>query len=169
MAFSYNPAVKPATYIGAKKCSMCHKKAKDGEQFKIWENSKHAKAYKSLQTAEADEIAKKAGHTTKAAETDACLECHATGYNFDASLLDKKFNVDDGVQCETCHGAGSKYKSNKIMKDRAKAVENGLIVFENDEAIKTACVKCHNEKSPTYKAFDFTKRWAEIKHNIPKS
>ncbi len=155
-------------YVGVSTCGMCHKKEKDGDQLKIWENSKHATAYKTLQTAEADKIAKEAGYETKAVETENCLKCHASGYNVDASLIGKKFSVEDGVQCETCHGPGEDYKSMKVMKSQEESVKNGLIVWANDKEIEAQCRKCHNEESPTYKEFDFAKMYDKVKHNIPK-
>jgi hypothetical protein len=146
-------------------CGMCHKTESAGKQFVIWENSKHSQAYKTLTTKEADEIAKKLGFTTKAVETENCLKCHASGYNVDASLLTDKFNISDGVQCETCHGPGSDYKSIKIMKDKKLAVENGLKIYDNPEQL---CVKCHNEESPAFKGFNFKEMWVKIEHSVPK-
>ena len=154
-----------AKYVGVKTCGMCHKKESVGQQLKIWQESKHAQAYKTLQTEEADKIAKDKGFKTKAAETPECLKCHVSGYNVDPSLLGKKFKIEDGVQCETCHGPGSEYKSKKVMEDKKLAVEKGLMVFDN---IETLCVKCHNEESPVFKGFNFEERWAKIKHNIPE-
>ena len=156
-----------AQFIGAKSCGMCHKKADQGEQLKIWEESGHANAYKTLQSEEADKIAAKLGHETKAVETEACLKCHATGYNADASLLGKKFSVEDGVQCETCHGAGSEYKSKKTMEDHAKSVAAGMTEYADEAAIEAQCKTCHNEDSPTYKAFDFKEKWPKIAHPVP--
>ncbi len=164
---SNNPLKDKHKYIGVKKCGMCHKKAKDGEQLKVWKGSDHAKAYKSLTTAEADEIAKKAGFSTPAAETEQCLKCHVTGYNTDAKMKKKSFKMEDGVQCEKCHGPGSDYKSMKTMKSREKSVEKGLIVYENEAAIEKMCKGCHNEESPTYKPFVFKEKWAKVKHYIP--
>ena len=85
-----------------------------------------------------------------------------------ASLLGKNFKVEEGVQCESCHGAGEKYKKKSIMKDHAKSVAAGLTEFKDKAPIEKLCVTCHNKKSPTFKDFDFEKRWAEIAHNIPK-
>ena len=144
---------------------MCHKSEKAGQQLSIWENSLHSKAYKTLQTEKADKIAKEKGFTTKAAETPECLKCHASGYNVDASMLDKKFSVEDGVQCETCHGPGSDYKSMKIMKNKEEAVANGLKLYEKPEDL---CITCHNAESPTAVEFDFATMWAKIKHNKPE-
>jgi hypothetical protein len=152
-------------YAGTKMCGMCHKTESAGKQFVIWENSKHAQAYKSLTTPEADNIAKEKGFNTKAVETEYCLKCHTSGYNVDASLLTDKFNISDGVQCETCHGPGSDYKTIKIMKDKKSAVENGLKIYDKPEEL---CVKCHNEESPAFKGFNFKEMWAKIEHSVPK-
>ena len=159
----YYPS-KPS-YVGTKVCGMCHKKEDVGQQLKIWESSKHSQAYKTLKTEKADKVAKEKGFKTKAVETKECLKCHASGYDVDKSLLGEKFSVEDGVQCETCHGPGSEYKTKKIMEDRKLAVENGLFLHEKPEVF---CKKCHNEESPFYKAFDFKEMWAKIKHDRPK-
>ncbi len=167
-SFSTILAQKAPTFIGVKKCGMCHKKDKSGAQLKIWKDSKHANAFKTLQTAEADKIVADKGLKTKAAETPECLACHATGYDLDAKMLGKNFKVEEGVQCESCHGAGNDYKSKKIMKDHAKSVAKGMVEYKDKKAIETQCVTCHNDKSPTFKEFDFEKRWAEIAHPVPK-
>jgi hypothetical protein len=153
------------SYVGVKTCVMCHKSDKQGQQQSIWENSKHSKAFETLLTEKAEQIAKEKGFETKASETEACLKCHATGFNVDATLLGKKFNVEQGVQCETCHGPGSDYKSKKIMKDREKAVANGLILYENPEEL---CISCHNTESPTYVDFNYAEKLEKIKHNKPE-
>ena len=152
------------SYVGVKKCKMCHKSKKAGQQFVIWQKTKHAKAYENLKTDKANQIAKEKGFTTPAVETPECLKCHATGYNVDASLLGKKFKVEDGVQCETCHGPGSDYKKKSIMKDKAKAVANGLKLYEKPEEL---CMTCHNAESPTYVDFKFDEYWNKIKHPVP--
>jgi excinuclease UvrABC ATPase subunit len=152
-------------YVGTNTCGMCHKKEDVGSQLSIWEGSRHANAYKTLQSAEADAIAIEKGFTTKAAETEACLKCHVSGYNIDASLKADKFMMSEGVQCETCHGPGSAYKTKKIMESRQLSVENGLLVYASAEEL---CVSCHNEESPSYKGFNFEEMWEMIKHPNPK-
>lgn len=159
---------KDPKFIGVKKCSMCHKSAKQGEQLKIWEASAHANAYKTLQSAESDKIAADMGIKGKAVEAVECLKCHASGYDVDQALLDKKFKIEDGVQCETCHGAGSEYKSMKVMKDHAKSVAAGMTDYTAEGAAEAQCKTCHNEESPTYKPFDFAKKWEMIAHPVPE-
>ncbi|MEX2116115.1 MAG: multiheme c-type cytochrome [Bacteroidota bacterium] len=154
-------------YIGTKMCAPCHRTEKQGKQMEIWQKSKHAEAYKALTTAEADKIAKSKGSDKPAAETAACLECHVT--QADAKLVEKTFNKQDGVQCETCHGAGSAFKSIPVMKDHAKSVAAGMTEFKDEAAIEAKCKTCHNEKSPTFKGFKFGEYWSKIKHPVPKA
>lgn len=156
-------------YEGTQVCGTCHKTEKQGQQLKIWSESKHAGAYKTLMTEAADKIAKDKGLTTKAVESPECLSCHASGYNVaDPKLVGAKFKIEDGVQCETCHGPGSAYKSLKIMKVREESVKNGLVVWKDKTEMENGCKGCHNEKSPTFKEFKFEEMWAKIAHPVPK-
>lgn len=152
------------SFVGVSVCSPCHKTEKQGKQVEIWEKSKHAEAFKTLQTEKADSIAKSLGHATPAAETIACLKCHASGYDTEKTFIGEKFDVKDGVQCETCHGPGSNYKSLKIMKDRELAIKNGLKMYDKPE---TLCTGCHNSESPTFAGFEFAAMWDKIKHPVP--
>ncbi|NCS81743.1 MAG: cytochrome C554 [Ignavibacteria bacterium CG22_combo_CG10-13_8_21_14_all_37_15] len=156
---------KAHSFVGAATCGMCHKSEKAGKQLDIWSKSKHAQAYKTLQTKEADAVAKEKGFETPAAKTEACLKCHAVGYNLDAALLGAKFKVEDGVQCESCHGAGSDYKDMKVMKNRDDAVSKGLVMPGD---IEKFCITCHNSESPSFKGFNYTEMWSKINHSIPE-
>ncbi len=158
---------QPYGFEGVQVCAVCHKTEKQGQQLKIWQESKHALAYKTLQSPEADKIAMKL-YNKKAVEAKECLKCHASGNGIDAKLLGAKFKIEDGVQCETCHGPGSAYKSMKVMKSREESIKNGLIVWKDNAEIKAGCVKCHNPESPTYVEFKFNDMWAKIAHPTPK-
>ena len=122
------------TYIGEKKCKMCHK-----VQYNSWLETTHAKAGEQLCE----------GHK----ENPECLACHATGGKSEFP----------GVQCEACHGPGSLYKSMKIMKDRQLAVSNGLILKSketcmkcHDKENKTFAGNEHHKETPTMKGmFNF--------------
>ena len=163
--FAQTGSDKKHAYVGVDVCGTCHKTEKQGSQLDIWKKSKHAMAYKTLQTEKADKIAKDKGFETPAAKTEACLKCHVSGYNIDASLLEKKFSMEDGVQCETCHGPGSDYKNLKVMKNRDDAIANGLIL---PTKLEDFCAGCHNPESPTFVARDVKEMWEQIKHPVPK-
>lgn len=156
---------QPYGYEGTQVCGTCHKTEKQGQQLKIWQESKHANAYKTLLTDEANKLS----GDVKAVENPKCLKCHASGYDVDKKLIGAKFKIEDGVQCETCHGPGSAYKTLKVMKDRNEAVKNGLVVWKNDEEIEKFCKTCHNPESPTYKEFNFAEMWSKIVHKVPKN
>lgn len=152
-------------YIGVQKCSgACHKGDSKGNQLEIWEGSKHSQAWKTLETDEANELAKKEGFETPAAETPLCIKCHVLGKDINSEEITETFDKTQGVQCESCHGPGSEYKKLSIMKDREKSIENGLIIQTEKEAF---CTNCHNSDSPTFKSFNYDESWEMIKHPKP--
>ncbi len=142
-------------YVGSKSCKACHSNAKmGGTAFKAWDGSGHSKALATLKSAEADKIAKEKGFKTKAAETKECLECHVTSAK------------DEGVGCESCHGAAGDYKSKHGKgKDVATAMAAGMMLPKVDDgSAEKLCKTCHNDKSPTFKEFKFKEMWTKIAH-----
>lgn len=143
-----------ADYMGVVRCKTCHNSKKmGGEQYKIWEKSRHANALNTL---------KELGE----ADNPKCLKCHTTGYG---EPVPSGVNLA-GVQCEACHGPGSIYKSVTIMSKKAykenraaahkKALDAGLVMPPTEKV----CRGCHNEESPNFKGFDFEADKEKIKH-----
>ena len=165
LAVSHSVLIDPGQFVGASKCKTCHRKTEVGEQFVIWENSAHSKAYTTLASDDAKAIAAEKGIDNPQTAPQ-CLECHVTAYDVDASLLDTKYSIEDGVGCESCHGPGGEYYKKKTMeaitKGELEGASVGLIL--PDEA---TCTSCHNERSPGFTGFDFEARMAEIAHPIP--
>lgn len=159
-------AAKPARqYLGAKKCKTCHNSSKKGAQYKVWMESKHAQAFHTLATPEAHEFAATKGieDPQRAAE---CLQCHVTGYGEPKDHFAATFSESLGVQCESCHGAGSDYYKKKPMKEiyfgKTKPETYGLIMPTAE-----TCAKCHNEKSQSGEFVDWPADSAKIAHPIP--
>ncbi|HYA48665.1 MAG TPA: multiheme c-type cytochrome [Burkholderiales bacterium] len=151
-------SAQDATYVGAAKCQVCHRTDSQGRQYPIWEASLHAKSFANLATPKAAEIAKPRGIADPSA-SPACLGCHAP-------LAAKAPELRaEGVSCEVCHGPGSAYKKLSIMKDKAEAAKNGLILYPDRSAIQSLCLRCHQNAHP--QAFDFDASWAKIKHPVP--
>lgn len=152
-------------YVGAEKCKMCHQSESKGNQYGAWKKSKHAEAYATLASDKAKEVGAKQGIDNPQA-SEKCLKCHSTGaVAAAAKLINDGATVkpEDGVQCESCHGAGEKYWSMTVMKEKDKAVANGMVVL--NEAV---CVKCHNSESPTFEGFDYAQQVKEVAHPAPK-
>lgn len=151
-------------YMGVAKCKMCHGPS-TGDQYKIWAASPHANAFKTLATPAALEAGKKAG-VTEPQKSEKCLKCHVTGFGEPAANFSVPSKPEDGVTCESCHGAGSDYWSMATMKGlkagTVKAADVGLVM-----PTKEVCVKCHNSESPTFKSFDFDAAAKKIAHPIP--
>jgi hypothetical protein len=144
----------PNEYIGANKCKMCHNK-----QYKAWSETKHAKAFETLQNVDektAAEWAKKMGVELKgkASETPGCIQCHVTGDGLpggyppaDAEAM-ANFTV---VGCEQCHGPGSAHKA------AAKEAKKSVINASPGEAL---CKSCHTAAaSPD---FNFAERKVKV-------
>ena len=148
-------------YIGAAKCKMCHNSEKAGFAYKIWSESLHAKALASLSNEKSLEYAKKNGIADPAKDPK-CLKCHSTYHSVAADNIET-LTATEGVSCESCHGPGSAYKTNTIMKDQALSLKNGLIL-----PTKEVCEKCHNKENPFYKPFNFDEAVKKIAHPTPK-
>ena len=146
-------------YVGVKKCTMCHDKMAKGNANAMWEKSSHAKAFETLKSKEADEIAKKKGLKNSAAESPECLKCHVSGGGSAAGAV-----KTEGITCEGCHGPASGYLMVHNKKgNEAKAKDAGLVLSADNGKL---CEKCHNSESPTFKGFDFKKMWPKVEHKL---
>ena len=154
-------------YIGAKACMPCHMTPKSGAAYKIWQTSAHAKAFATLATPAALEIAKKKG-IADPQKDEKCMKCHDTAFGVAAAQLAPSFKPGEGVGCEVCHGPGSEYKTMQVMKDIDTGKVKGETVGLISKPDEKSCVKCHNAESPTFKAFNFAEMSKKIAHPTPK-
>ncbi|NQT86547.1 hypothetical protein HQ560_07275, partial [bacterium] len=126
-------------------------------------------------TDEAKATAKKLG-VDAPEKSPKCLKCHATGHGIPAEFLKTGFKIEDGVQCESCHGPGEDYSDKKIMKDHDKSVALGMTIGS-----EKTCRGCHNDTAPSWKpdryttkdgkkvGFDYEAMWPKIIHPRPKA
>jgi hypothetical protein len=149
------------SYIGAAKCKMCHNSEKAGFAYKIWSESLHAKALVSLGNEKSLAYAKEKGIADPTKEAS-CLKCHSTYHMVGKDAIETLLPTE-GVSCESCHGPGSAYKTNTIMKSRELSMKNGLIL-----PTKEVCEKCHNKNNPFYKPFNYDEAVKKIAHPTPK-
>jgi len=165
-------AKKANRYIGAQKCKNCHGADESGNQHGVWSKMKHANAFATLASEEAQKIAKEKG-IEDPQKSDECLSCHTTAFGVPAEQIAKGFDVKLGVQCESCHGPGEQHMKARFAA-AAALPEGAPKVYaappegemENEPAMAT-CLGCHNEKSPGFKPFCFYKARSETLHLNP--
>ncbi|MBD3275123.1 MAG: hypothetical protein GF372_07420, partial [Candidatus Marinimicrobia bacterium] len=151
-------AVSGPRYVGALACGECHGETSVRHQFSKWRTTKHAQAYAILGTPEAASIARDEGVDGNPQESAQCLSCHVTGAGESAGHFTEQFDHAQGVQCESCHGAGSEYMFEATMIDPVAAEQAGLL-----EVTEETCTTCHTPGIHGH-TFDFESMWEKIDH-----
>jgi len=126
------PPKGEAYYVGQENCSPCHTAA-----FEVWKKVGHSHAYKTLSDA------------AKEFNLD-CVGCHVTGYDKPGgSTVTDLLSPDlKNVQCESCHGPGSKHVVDPTSNSLASEPEEQV------------CVGCHHP--PHTDVFDYKARKEKI-------
>jgi YVTN family beta-propeller protein len=161
-------ARKQPVYVGARACARCHEGKAAGNQYSHWLSSAHSKAWASLATPEARQMARLSGIPDDPQKAPICLGCHATAGDTEKWEHDVGFRPEDGVQCEKCHGPGSEYMDEKVMRDREAAMSAGLRKFT-----KRDCAVCHYVKGSHVAIhqkpkLDVEEAWQKLAHPVPK-
>ena len=152
--------------VGAKKCGMCHKKEASGAQLVKWEESRHAKAFATLASEKAVAKAKELG-LGNPQESAVCLRCHVTAFPVLDDIANQKITLEEGVSCESCHGAGGDYWKKKTMTAVFAGEVEAASVGLQSPVTEETCVGCHNEENPFHKEFNFAEASAKIAHKYP--
>ncbi|MAE71386.1 MAG: hypothetical protein CME06_13075 [Gemmatimonadetes bacterium] len=152
-------------FVGVKKCKLCHKNEDQGNQYGQWQASAHAKAYETLGTEKAKEAAAGIG-VDDPQDSPKCLRCHVTAFTVREKIATEKITLEEGVSCESCHGAGKGYFKKKTMQAIADGkIDRASVGLTKPDA--TVCAQCHNEDNPFHKGFDFDASYAKIAHPRP--
>lgn len=152
-SFSASGDESKYSYVGTGSCSSsnCHGSVNPRKATNVLQNEyytwskydRHAKAYAILLEADAKKIAHNLG-TSSPEKDPLCLRCHAT-YVADEKMKGEKYRIEDGVTCESCHGAGSGWLSSHAISGAThkKNVENGLKDLDSLSARAGTCLECH--------------------------
>lgn len=110
-------------------------------EFITWtREDRHARAYQTLLNKDSKLIAQKLG--IGAPHTEAlCLDCHAD--NVPEKERGRKFQLSDGVGCESCHGGSEKWLTSHVKDNHQQNVKNELYPTEQPEARAALCLSCH--------------------------
>jgi YVTN family beta-propeller protein len=155
-------------YVGVRVCAQCHHDQAGGDQFSRWLMSRHSQAFAMLAKPEARGIARLSGIPVEPQESPLCLGCHATGADAEPWEKDPTFYVQEGVQCEKCHGPGSEYSDAQVMMDRQAAMMAGLRM-----PTKADCMSCHNVKGShvavhSKPKLNMDEAWQTVAHPTPE-
>ena len=114
------------TYAGVESCAPCHRL-----EYIDWSASLHAVAYATLQQRNRQFFAD-------------CVSCHTTGFGYESGFqIGDRSAVLEGVQCEVCHGPGSRHISRPLATNIRRDVGPRF------------CQQCHTpEMSPEFGTHD---------------
>lgn len=162
-----NPSTTGATYVGAEACQDCHTRA-----YEKWLETPHSHAYDSL-------VHVPEGRTDFgiARVWDAeCVACHVVGWDPQRKLrykdgwIHEEFVTGEeakarsvalrGVQCESCHGPGSKHIDLVNLGEVDAAKPEVRVTLEQSK--DRLCYECHDlDNSP---GFEFDSYWDRVAH-----
>jgi hypothetical protein len=155
-----------AEYVGSAACMACHPHAN-----KVWQDSKHFKAYTTLVEAKHPSLRQFDGE---------CVKCHTVGFGFKTGFQNENLPPPaiaalKGVGCESCHGPASLH----VDKPQNVPLRQALNKFKfrgngpEGEAAKTQrmnhmgdmCQKCHDmENDPKFNIITY---WPKVEHMTP--
>jgi hypothetical protein len=103
-------------FVGVALCASCHQ-----QEFAFWSGTRHASAYATL------------SRQNKQFNLD-CVGCHVTGYEEPGGSTVVAVDTLMNVQCETCHGPGSRHVANPA----------DLSLIQGSPAQELCGPKCHH-------------------------
>ena len=141
------------TYVGVATCggTTCHGRSEaDGpivrqDEILLWQDPSsaagaHSRAWAVLREPRSRTIAQRLG-IGDPASAEMCLGCHATP----GGERGPRFQIADGVGCESCHGAASTWLASHyaVGGTHAANVARGMTPLENPRARASVCLDCH--------------------------
>lgn len=142
-------------YMGVATCagSTCHGRAEGNgavvrqDEIATWQEPSspagaHSRALSAIDTVRGRQITAALGLADPVSEP-ACLGCHAT--NVPAATRGPRFQLSDGVGCESCHGPSAGWLASHytVGGSHAANVAAGLVPLDNPQVRAGVCLDCH--------------------------
>jgi len=146
------PVLDGQVHNGVATCSssMCHGSVKEYKNSNILHNEyitwdrkdAHSLTHNKLLDKEYKDITDKLGLKSPDKEP-ICLDCHSS--NVPKKRQGKKFQMSDGIGCETCHGGSEKWLSTHTDKKATHKsnLKDGLYPLDNLVDRARLCMSCH--------------------------
>jgi hypothetical protein len=113
-------------------------------EYYTWLNrDRHARAYNVLFNAKSARIVRNMHLKRKANEEPLCLDCHSTAVS--PQLVSGRIDIEDGVQCEACHGPASGWRDSHTQAGwtHEQSVGLGMTNLRAISTRATVCLSCH--------------------------
>jgi len=143
------------SYVGNKRCGMCHFKWKAS-----WQESAKADSWKSLKPGRKPLVKERAGleRSTDYTTHGRCLTCHAVGYGKPGGyeIPDpqdrrsvRRAEARQGAGCESCHGPGSGYAGlmSEILEENRTYHPREVRRAGRSRVTLDVCTRCHNHSA----------------------
>ena len=146
-------AQQPGRYEGVASCvnSGCHGSTEPlnstrvlQNEYYTWLNSdRHPQAYNILFNDRSARVARNMRLKGKAYQEKVCLDCHTT--NVPPALVSGKIDVEDGIQCEACHGPAGGWRAEHTMAGwtHEQSVARGMTDLRSLPIRAAGCLSCH--------------------------
>jgi hypothetical protein len=144
---------RAGSFVGSIGCksSSCHGGAgPKRSQYITWsQKDYHTKAYAVLLNARSTRIAEGLG-LSDASTNARCTVCHSPFQSVEPTRLSPTAHPDEGVSCETCHGAAGGWLRGHTRSDWTynTRVAAGMRDLRNVYLRANACVACHQNLTP---------------------
>ncbi len=150
-------------YLGNGGCVKCHTEA-----YRLWLGSPHSRTWVQLHSRDAMPVALAEGWRQgdpMPTETPLCLGCHAGGMGVGDGPTGDGFQIQEGVQCEACHGPAGRLVNTAAGADSLVMDHKVMVKSDSD-----TCVKCHTMR-PSHtrvkaRPWDYAVRWRRIQHGL---
>lgn len=154
-------AIGNASYEGVASCagSTCHGRAEGNgavvrqDEIASWQEPSspggaHSRAFAVLAGQRGRQIAASLG-LGSATSAPECLGCHATFVP--SAQRGDRFQLSDGVGCESCHGASGDWLAAHYARPATHAsnVANGMTPLEDPQVRANVCLDCHYGSTKT--------------------
>lgn len=151
-ATAYAAEIDAHRHLGVATCasSNCHGKTAPQtdknvalNEYRTWlQDDRHARAYKTLESAESRAIAAKLG-LANATSAKVCLDCHAD--NVPAAKRGPRFQISDGVGCEACHGGAERWIESHAAANATHKANLAAGMYPTESPVERArvCLSCH--------------------------
>ncbi|MHC4415719.1 MAG: YVTN family beta-propeller repeat protein [Planctomycetota bacterium] len=131
-------------YIGQQACLECHAPDDPAGACSLEPIFEHDQSYAALSRPEAEHIAALSGLVEPPPQSHVCLGCHSAAGDAGTRWTTGTFDIADGVQCESCHEAGSLHadayrlpEADRILDDRSRM----------QRLNQSMCTTCHRART----------------------